>query len=603
MSIVTIVWSMVASASLTLAAVHALIWFKKHAAWANLLFSLAAVSTAAMAYCELLMMRAETPEQYGVAMRWCHVPIWVLIVTLVGFVRSYLRAGRQWLAWTVCIARTLTLLLNFLVKQNLNYREITGLRSIPFLGESVSGAEGASNPWMLLGQLSMLLFVIFLADAAIAVWRRGERWRAISMGGSIALFILISSADIALTVWGKVDWPIVMSPFFSITLVVMSFELSRDIIRGAQLANDLLESEERMTMAAEAAQLGVWNWDIVRDRIWGSERWRRLFGFESAEDVNFRKTIRRIHPDDRGTVDREVRDALVNGIDYAGEFRLILPDGAERWVSTRGRSYSDAKKTPVRMMGTTMEITEGKRNEAEMAQLRLELAHLARVMTMNEVSSSLAHEINQPLGAILNNASAAKIMLGEGHENIGEILSDIGQDARRAGDIIRRIRGMVRRGDVQLEPLQMNSLIEEILALVRGAVSMKEVSVRLDLKTDLAMVKGDGIHLQQVLLNLITNALDAMAGMPSKILTIRSTMEAPDTVVVSVIDSGKGIDEAHIDSVFKPFYTTKRDGLGLGLPICRSIIEQHGGLIRAENNPAGGAVFSFSLKAWTAESA
>ncbi len=602
MSIVTIIWSMVASASLTLAAVHALIWFKKHTAWANLLFSLAAVSTAAMAFCELLMMRAQTPEQYGMAVRWCHVPIWVLIVTLVGFVRSYMRAGRPWLAWTVCIARTLSLALNFLVKQNLNYREITGLRSIPFLGESVSGAVGQSNPWMLLGQLSMLLFVIFIADAAIAVWRRGERWRAISMGGSIALFILISSADIAVTVWGKVDWPIVMSPFFSVTLVVMSFELSRDIIRGAQLADDLLESEERMTMAAEATQIGVWNWDVVRDRIWGSERWRRLFGFESGEDVNFQKAVRRIHPDDRETVNREVRGALANGVDYAGEFRVVLPDGAERWVSTRGRSYSDAKKTPVRMMGTTMEITARKRNEAEMAQLRLELAHLARVMTMNEVSSSLAHEINQPLGAILNNASAAKIMLGEGHEDIGEILSDIGQDARRAGDIIRRIRGMVRRGEVQLEPLHMNSLIEEILALVRGAVSMKEVSIRLDLKPDLALIKGDGIRLQQVLLNLITNALDAMAGMPSKILTIRSAMEAPDAVVVSVIDSGKGIDEAEMDAIFKPFHTTKRDGLGLGLAICRSIIEEHGGRIRAQNNPAGGAVFSFSLKAWTAES-
>jgi PAS domain S-box-containing protein len=364
------------------------------------------------------------------------------------------------------------------------------------------------------------------------------------------------------------------------------------------LAKDLLESEERMTLAAEAAELGVWNWNIARDQIWGSEKWRRLFGFESGEDISFRKAIQRIHPDDRDTVEREVRGALAKGIDYAGEYRVVLPGGAECWIAARGRAYTGARKTPIRMMGTAMEITERKRNEAELAQLRLELAHLARVMTMNEVSSSLAHEINQPLGAILNNASAAKILLGDKHEDIGEILSDIGQDARRAGDVIRRIRGMVRKGDVQFELLQMNDLIQEILALVQDAISMRGFSIRLDLKPDLARVRGDRVHLQQVLLNLITNALDAMAGMPSGAITIRSTMEAPDTIIVSIMDSGKGISETEKDTVFKPFFTTKRDGLGLGLAICRSIIENHGGRIWAENRPPGGAAFSFSLSAW-----
>jgi PAS domain S-box-containing protein len=586
---------MVASASLTLAAVHALIWFKRRTAWANLLFSLAAVSTAAMAFCELLMMRAETPEQYGMAMRWCHVPIWVVIVTLVGFVRSYMRAGRPWLAWSVCIARTLALLVNFLARENLNYREITGLRSIPFLGESVSGAEGVSNPWMLLGQLGMLLFVIFLADAAITVWRRGERRQAITMGGSIALFVLPATLQSGLTIWGKVDWPVAMSPYFSIILVAMSFDLSRDVIRSARLADDLLESEERMTMAAEAAELGVWNWDIARNEVWGSERWRLLFGFEPGEDVDFQTVIGRIHPDDRDTVEREVRRALSDGIDYMGEYRVVLPDGGARWIAARGRSYSNAHKTPVRMMGTAMEVTGRKQDEAEMAQLRLELMHLSRALTMNEVSSSLAHEINQPLGAILNNASAAKLLLGDEHEDIGEILSDISQDARRAGDIIRRIREMVRKSDVQIEPLQMNDLIRDMLDLFRNIISMKGVAIRLDLDPHLAMVKGDRVRLKQVLLNLITNAVDAMTGMPSSILTMRSTMEAPDTVIVSVADSGTGIDEAKMNDVFKPFQTTKKDGLGLGLAICRSIIEQHGGRIWAENNPAGGATFSFSL--------
>ena len=169
MSWVTIIWSMVASACLTLAAVNLLVWCKKRTEWANLIFSLSALGTAVFAGCELWMMRAQTPEEFGLALRWLHLPVWVLIVSLVGFVRLYLRAGRLWLAWTICGLRTLSLILNFVCTPNLNYREITTLRHVPLFGESVALAEGVNNPWMLVGQLSLWLWVIFVADAAITV--------------------------------------------------------------------------------------------------------------------------------------------------------------------------------------------------------------------------------------------------------------------------------------------------------------------------------------------------------------------------------------------------------------------------------------------------
>ena len=184
MNWVTIIWSMVASACLTLAAMHLLVWFRNRTAWANLLIALTAVATAAMAFCELWMMRAATPGQFATALRWLHVPAWVIIVSLVGFVQFHLRAGRLWLAWTVCGLRTFSLLLNFLTGQNLNYREVTVLRHIPFFGESVSVAEGVSNPWMLVGQVSLVLLVVFVADATITVRRRGDRRKALVTGGS-----------------------------------------------------------------------------------------------------------------------------------------------------------------------------------------------------------------------------------------------------------------------------------------------------------------------------------------------------------------------------------------------------------------------------------
>ena len=167
MSWITVIWSMVGSACLTLAAMHLMVWCKQRNAWANLLFSLAALASAGTAACELWMMRAETPAEYGLAVRWIHLPVWVMILALVGFVRVHLRAGRVWLAWTVCGLRTVSLGLDFLFSPNLNYREITGLQPFSFLGETVATAVGVPNPWMLVAQASLLAFIGFILDGAV----------------------------------------------------------------------------------------------------------------------------------------------------------------------------------------------------------------------------------------------------------------------------------------------------------------------------------------------------------------------------------------------------------------------------------------------------
>ena len=322
MSWVTIIWSMIASACLTLAAIYFLVWCQRRTVWAGLLFSLTSAAVAVYAIIELWMMRAETPAEFATALRWLHVPVWVLILSFVGFVRLHLRAGRPWLAWTICALRTLALLLNFLVGQNLNYREVTGLRHIPFLGESVSSGVGVSNPCMLVGQLGLLLLVVFVADAAITVWRRGDRRQALATGGSFLFFALAAIVDSVLVFWQIVDWPLTASFFFLGIVVAMGYEMSRETLRAAKLSDDLRESEERMTLAAEAAGFGVWMWNITRNQVWGSERWLRLFGFASGEDVSFEKVIQRIHPDDREMVERAVRRVLGTGADYREEYRV-----------------------------------------------------------------------------------------------------------------------------------------------------------------------------------------------------------------------------------------------------------------------------------------
>src|SRR5258708_23144883 len=202
MSWVTVIWAMIVSACLTLALVHLLVWWRRPKARASLLFALMALATALSAVCELWMMRAATPLAYGMAVRWAHVPAWLLIVSLVGFVLLYLRAGRLWLAWTVCGVRTLSLILNFVFIPNLNYQEITGLRPIPFLGETIVVAVWVPNPWMLIGQSSLVLLVIFFVDATITVWKRGDPRQALCVGCSIVFFTLACPIQVILTLWG-----------------------------------------------------------------------------------------------------------------------------------------------------------------------------------------------------------------------------------------------------------------------------------------------------------------------------------------------------------------------------------------------------------------
>jgi two-component system sensor kinase FixL len=250
MDAVTIIWAMIGSACLTLAMVHALVWWRRREAFSNLLFALTAVGTAGFAGCELWMMRSETTSVFNLAVRWAHLPSWLLIISLVGFVRFYLLAGRVWLAWSIIIVRTLSLALNFICTPNLNYREIKTLLHIPFLGEMVTVANGIPNPLMLVGQLGLLLLVIFVVDATITAWQRGNRRQALFVGGSIVFFVLLATLQVILILWGIIHSPITASLFYMAIVAAMGYELSYDVLQAARLAEELRASEERMNLEA-----------------------------------------------------------------------------------------------------------------------------------------------------------------------------------------------------------------------------------------------------------------------------------------------------------------------------------------------------------------
>src|SRR5947208_3787339 len=344
-----------------------------------------AIAEAAFAVLELALMRAETPEQFGSAIRWMHVPAWVIIVSLVGFVRLYLRAGRRWLAWAVVGVRTLSLIFNFGFSPNINYREITAVRHIPFLGESVSVAEGVANPWMLVAQLSLLLLVVFVTDAAITVWRRGDRRQGLVL--SIVFFVLAATADAVLIAWGIISMPLTASLFYQGIVAAMGYGLSYDLFRAAQLAKQfqaseaaLHESEERINLVSNVANLGLWVWDIRNDELWVTEKWRRLLGFAESEPVSFDRVLQVVHPEDRERMKQLVQHAFEgSGGEYENEYRITRPDGSTCWIAGYGGVELDERGKPAFARGVSRDITKRKLAE-EKFQLALDAAPNAMIM-------------------------------------------------------------------------------------------------------------------------------------------------------------------------------------------------------------------------------
>jgi two-component system, LuxR family, sensor kinase FixL len=362
----------------------------------------------------------------------------------------------------------------------------------------------------------------------------------------------------------------------------------------------LRESEERMRVAAEAVNLGIWEWDLSKDEIWATNARRALLGLPASGKIALEDFICRLHPDDRDRVRHTIDDAIHSGGDFDSEYRLILPDGIVRWMSMRGSVHFDDAGKPTRLLGISIDITERKQAELDAQRGRAELSHLSRVALIGEMSASIAHELNQPLAGILSNAAAGQRFIDKGDvdlREISEMLGDIIADGRRANDVVRGIRGMVKKKQVERRSVDLNEVVMEALRMVSPDAVLRSCQLETSLDANLPVIEGDPVQLQQVLLNLVINAFDAMRDTaPSKRKVLIATQSNGDgTVRASVRDHGVGIAEDMRDRLFDPFFSTKTEGLGMGLAIVRSIIEAHGGTITAENVDHCGARFEFVL--------
>jgi PAS domain S-box-containing protein len=378
-------------------------------------------------------------------------------------------------------------------------------------------------------------------------------------------------------------------------------------IEREQAEEKLRRSEAHLHDAQRLGHMGSWASNDSSGAFFASRELLRIFGRDPDEKKTTREMLREhIHPDDLAPFREMASKARREKAGYEFDFRIVLPDGSIRHCHNVAHPVFDDSGVLVEYVGTTLDVTERKRadEERERAEERLrqaqaDLARVSRVTTMGELTASLAHEVNQPIAAAVTNASACVRWLAAGPPDLEEARAAARRsvkDGTRAAEIISRIRLLFKKGTPQRELVDVNEVIREMIALLRSEATRYSISVGTELSSNLPQILGDRVQLQQVLMNLIMNSIDAMKDVDgARELVVKSQRGENEQVLVSVSDTGVGLPPQQADQIFNAFFTTKPDGTGMGLSISRSIVESHGGRLWAAGNPPRGASISLSL--------
>jgi PAS domain S-box-containing protein len=378
--------------------------------------------------------------------------------------------------------------------------------------------------------------------------------------------------------------------------------LENENAKRRQAEEELRRSEAFLAEGQRISRTGSWAWNVTTGEVsWSAENFR-IFGLDpDATTPSFAIFVERIHPEDRAAFEEMLEKAVRVGRDFQYDFRIVTPDGVTKFVHTLGHvAATGAKHTEY--IGTVMDVTERRLAEEALRGAVADLERASRLSTMGQLTASIAHEINQPLAAIITNADACLLWLDPQRPNLDEAreaATRIVRNGHRAGDIIKSVRALTRKSAPEMVPLDINDVIREVIVFMGAEFRRRGVRIETALPSNLDPVVGDRVQLQQVVLNLVMNGIEAMADsmLGQRRLRIRSVGDEPRQVLVAVEDSGPGLDFAQTERLFEAFFTTKPDGMGMGLSICRSIIEAHGGRLWTSPNLPNGAVFQFTLPA------
>jgi PAS domain S-box-containing protein len=381
--------------------------------------------------------------------------------------------------------------------------------------------------------------------------------------------------------------------------VVRWYGTNTDIEDRKRAEFALQRSEAYLAEAQKLSRTGSIGYNVTTGEFFWSEETYDILGFDRTVEPSMDAALSRVHPDDHAFVLRQVERATHRESNFDYEHRLLMPDGQMKHVHVVAHLVKNASGSE-ELLGALMDVTQAKKAQEDLHAAQAELAHASRVATLGEISASIAHEVNQPLAAIVANGQACLRFLNHESPDLNDVrgaLQWVVKDGNRAAEVIQRVRTLVKKTDTQKVALDVNDAINDVVALLQRELAAHRVWLKLDLADDLPKVFADRVQLQQVVMNLIMNGAEAMQEVADRprILTIRSSSEDGQQVAVAVKDCGLGLTAESQDRLFNAFFSTKPGGLGIGLSICRSIIEVHGGRLWASANPDHGATFQFAL--------
>jgi predicted ATPase/signal transduction histidine kinase len=378
-------------------------------------------------------------------------------------------------------------------------------------------------------------------------------------------------------------------------------DLQRENSDRRRAEEELRRSEAYLTEAQRLIRTGSFGRKITTGEIVWSKETFRIFGYDQTLSPTLDMVLQRVHPEDLALAQRSIESASSEGTDFDYEYRLLMPDGSVKCVHVVAHTLSDASGS-IELFGAVMDVTTAKRAAEELHKAQIELAHVTRMTTLGELAASISHEVNQPLTGIVTYGDASLRWLSHDPPQLDQARSAVEQminSARHASDVITRIRVLSRKGVLERTCLDINEVIDDVVAMIRPEINIHHVSLRVDHQQSLPPAHGDRVQLQQVVMNLLMNGIQAMSSVTDRRreLRLRSCEQQPDQILISVEDSGVGIESENAGRLFDAFFTTKPDGMGLGLSICKSIVEQHGGRIWASRNSEVGSTVAFTLPA------
>jgi two-component system sensor kinase FixL len=592
---IVVLWSMVAAFAFSMFIIQVLLWTRSRDV-PPALAAVMSLASAGSAWIEMSVAKTNDIAAVEFLTLMANAAIFFLVVPMIWFVHCYLYRDRTWLLYLITGLWTICLLINFVMPGNLTFSSLSSIQTnVTFWGETWYQPVGEANPLRWLSEFATILIIIYIADATIRSYRHGQLRKAATVGGAMLFFIVVAGVQTPLVDLNIIKTPYMVSWAFVAIALSLSVELVNQVSRSAILSKAVQASNVRWQTLMGNVEFGVIGTTGTGTVDYTNRYVGKLLG-QDPDQIMGRNIVEYAPVSIRHVMQERIENQLLSPrtefplVDANGEIRNLI------WATVPQRN---ARGEITGYMAIVEDVSALKKAETELRASERAIERFDRAAFLVELASGFAHELNQPLSAILNNAQAGSRMLEQDPvplEEIAEIFSDIAQDDMRAGNVIRSMRRLLETSKLRAERSSLGRLVSEVRNILASELLHHDIKVTVDLPAALDDIHVGRIEIQQVIMNLMINAIRVLQadGIDSPTIAISACL-VEHRVEISVVDNGPGVSADARQKIFEPFYSTRKDGLGMGLSISRRIVELHGGKLACRNTADDGTEFCFSV--------